>query len=147
MVQAHPWTGVGPDNYEQALQALAAQHVITPQAATMPHTHNDILHAAATLGIPGLLAVLALYLVPAAFFLRHLRNDDRDTQVASAMGLALCCGFMVFGLTEVMFSTTLVNAFYSLIMAVCFAYVVARKDAVPARAAGGIRPHDATSAS
>ncbi|WP_439670913.1 Membrane spanning protein involved in lipopolysaccharide biosynthesis [Cupriavidus necator] len=135
MIQAHPWTGVGPENFERTLQTLAAQHVITPMAATMPHSHNELLHATATLGLPGLLAILALYLVPAAFFLRHLGNADRGTQVASAMGLALCCGFMVFGLTEVMFATTLVNAFYSLIMAVCFAYVVARKDALPARAA------------
>lgn len=135
MVQAHPWTGVGPENFEQTLEALAAQHVISPLAGTMPHSHNELLHAAATLGIPGLLAILALYLVPAAFFMRHLGNADRGTQVASAMGLALCCGFMVFGLTEVMFATTLVNAFYSLIMAVCFAYVVARKDALPAQAA------------
>ncbi|MGX6571116.1 O-antigen ligase family protein [Cupriavidus necator] len=135
MIQAHPWTGVGPEKFEWTLQTLAARHVITPMAATMPHSHNELLHATATLGIPGLLAILALYLVPAAFFLRHLGNADRGTQVASAMGLALCCGFMVFGLTEVMFATTLVNAFYSLIMAVCFAYVVARKDALPARAA------------
>jgi O-antigen ligase len=86
----------------------------------------------ATLGIPGLLAILALYLVPAAFFMRHLRERDRRTQAASAMGLALCCGFMVFGLTEVMFATTLVNAFYSLVMAVCFAYVIVRRDTTPA---------------
>jgi len=134
MLQAHPWTGVGPDNYEAALQTLAAEHVITPLAATLPHAHNDVLHAAATLGIPGLLAVLALYLVPVWFFLRHLRSADRDTQVASAMGLALCFGFMVFGLTEAMFTTTLTNAFYSLIMAVCFAYVVVRRNATPAQA-------------
>ncbi|KWR90172.1 O-antigen ligase family protein [Cupriavidus sp. IDO] len=135
MLQAHPWTGVGPDNFPQELQALAVQHVVTPVAATLPHAHNDILHAAATLGAPGLLAILALYLVPAAFFLRHLRSEDRDTQVASAMGLALCCGFMVFGLTEVMFATTLINAFYSLVMSVCFAYIVARKDTLAAQAA------------
>ncbi|WP_232431348.1 O-antigen ligase [Cupriavidus sp. UYPR2.512] len=135
LIQAHPWTGVGPENFERTLETLGAQHVITPLAATMPHSHNELLHATATLGIPGLLAILALYLVPAAFFLRHLGDADRGAQVASAMGLALCFGFMVFGLTEVMFATTLVNAFYSLIMAVCFAYVVARKDAMPVQAA------------
>lgn len=135
MVLAHPWTGVGPDNFPQALEALAAQHVITPLAATMPHTHNDILHAAATLGIPGLLAILALYLVPAAFFLRRVGSQDRGTKVASAMGLALCCGFMMFGLTEVMFATTMINAFYGLVMAVCFSYVVVRDDVLMAREA------------
>ncbi|WP_427310831.1 O-antigen ligase family protein [Cupriavidus sp. H39] len=132
LIQAHPWTGVGPEHFEAALQTFAARHVITPLAATMPHSHNELLHATATLGIPGLLAILALYLVPAAFFLRHLRGTDRGTRVASAMGLALCCGFMVFGLTEVMFATTLVNAFYSLVMAFCFAYVVARQAKMPA---------------
>ncbi|SPA50688.1 O-antigen ligase family protein [Cupriavidus taiwanensis] len=134
LFQAQPWTGVGPEHFETTLQTLATQHVITPLAATMPHSHNELLHAAATLGIPGLLAILALYLVPAVFFLRHLRGTDRGTRVASAMGLALCCGFMVFGLTEVMFATTLVNAFYSLVMAFCFAYVVARQSKLPAPA-------------
>ncbi|WP_265921352.1 O-antigen ligase family protein [Cupriavidus nantongensis] len=133
MLQAHPWTGVGLDNFSAVLQTFAAQHVITPLAATLPHAHNDVLHAAATLGILGLLAVLALYLVPIVFFLRHLRSANRGTQVASAMGLALCFGFMVFGLTEAMFITTLTNAFYSLVMAVCFSYVVVHKNVAPAQ--------------
>ncbi len=85
-----------------------------------------MLHLAATLGAPGLAAVLAAYLVPAWHFGRRLRHQDRRVRAAAAMGLMLCAGFVVFGLTEAMLVITLTNAFYSLVMAACFAFIAAQ---------------------
>jgi O-antigen ligase len=128
--QSHPVLGIGAERFPEALKAIGAAHVITPLATESAHSHNDILFAMATLGIPGLLAILATYLVPAIFFMRHLRHRDLALRTAAAMGLALCAGFAVFGLTEAMFVIALTNAFYSLMMAAFAAYVVRRKIAL-----------------
>ncbi len=130
MFRAHPLAGVGPEGFSQALQPLAAQHAITPAAAALTHAHNDVLNAMATLGVPGLVAILALYFVPMWFFVRHLRVDDLQTQVAATLGVAVSAGFLVFGMTETMLINTLTNAFYSLALAVCFALVAQRRQAL-----------------
>ena len=126
-------SGVGPEHFGAALRAMVPQGLLTPLAATFAHSHNDLLYAAATLGVPGLLAVFAMYVVPAAFFLRHLRAADSATRVAAIMGLATSVGFFIFGLTEAMFYIAMTNAFYTLLMATFFAFVVSRSQAGAAR--------------
>ncbi|WP_238587245.1 O-antigen ligase family protein [Cupriavidus sp. IDO] len=128
IIQSHPLAGVGPDGFSPTLEAMAASGFITPATAQFGHSHNDILYAGATLGVPGLLAVLALYLVPAGFFMRHVRDRDAVARVAAVMGLATSIGFLLFGLTEAMFFISMTNAFYTLMVAICFAMVIARKD-------------------
>lgn len=129
MLASHPLAGVGVEGFVPALQALANEGRIGQVAATLTHAHNDVLHLAATLGAPGLAAVLAAYLVPAWHFGRRLRHQDRRIRAAAAMGLMLCAGFVVFGLTEAMLVITLTNAFYSLAMAACFAFIAAQERA------------------
>lgn len=118
-----PWVGIGPENWKASVAELSRGGELTPQAASFDHSHNDVLYAAATLGIPGLLAVLALYFVPAVYFLRNIRHTDESARVAAALGLAVVTGFFLYGLTETMFYVSLVNAFYSLTVAACFALV------------------------
>lgn len=125
MLKSHPLTGVGHNGFEPTLHAMASSGFVTPATAQFGHSHNDILYIGATLGIPGMLAVLALYLVPAAFFLRHVRSRDPVTRGAATMGLATSIGFLLFGLTEAMFFIAMTNAFYTLLIATCFAMVVA----------------------
>lgn len=126
MLQSHPLTGVGPEGFSSTLNALAASGFITPATTQFSHSHNDILYLGATMGLPGMLAVLAAYLVPAVFFLRHVRNRDAVVRVAATMGLATSVGFLLFGLTEAMFFIAMTNAFYTLMISTCFAIVVAR---------------------
>ncbi|MFP5406287.1 MAG: O-antigen ligase family protein [Gammaproteobacteria bacterium] len=133
MFRANPWSGVGSEGFAGALQALATQHVVTPTAAALTHAHNDILNALATLGAPGLLAILALYLVPFWYFLAQLHVNDRETRVAATLGVTTSAGFFTFGMTETMFINTPTNAFYSLVVSVCFALVVLRRQALAAR--------------
>lgn len=126
LLAEHPMTGVGPDNWPAALSALVQRGVVTPTAARFDHSHNDVLYAAATLGVPGVVAVLGLYFVPMGYFLRHMRCPDGTASIAAAMGLAVAVGFFVFGLTETMFYIAMTNAFYLVIMAACFALVAGR---------------------
>ena len=106
MVQSEPWSGVGGRySFKDALQQGAAAGQVSPFVAhDFGEPHNDFLLTLATHGVPGGIALLALYFAPAWLFLRRLRRDVPQTQrVAAAMGLAVCLGFVVFGLTELMF--------------------------------------------
>ncbi len=127
LFKENPAFGVGLDRYPEAVNQLEMRQVITPQAASQPHPHNDLLFYMATLGIFGLLAMLALYFVPAVYFLRALRSPDRETRTVAGMGLVLCLGYFVFGLTDVMFYWRVSYSFYVILLAVLFACLVKRK--------------------
>lgn len=127
MLASHPLTGVGLQGFQPALQAMAADGRLSGAALALDHAHNDALHLAATLGLPGLLAVLATWLVPALFFGRRLRHHERPLRAAAATGLLLCTGFILFGLSESMLVIKLTNAFYSLLLAACVAFIASRE--------------------
>ncbi|MGB7195756.1 MAG: O-antigen ligase family protein [Collimonas pratensis] len=131
LFKEHPVFGVGREEfYPDALQDLAKRHVITQQATDFGHSHNEFFYNMATLGIFGLLAILAIFFVPGYYFLQATRHSDRDIKTAGRMGLTLCLGFLIFGLTEAIFFMPAICAFFSMSVAVCFAFVVKRKEAL-----------------
>jgi O-antigen ligase len=124
----NPFVGVGFHGYSDELLKLAANGIITPFAATFHHAHNDILFIIATLGLAGLAALIALYVMPCIFFLSSIQDRDREISTVSRLGFALVLAFFVFGLTEVMFFYWTSNhAFYGMMMAILFAHKVRRQ--------------------
>ena len=76
-----------------------------------------MLFAMASHGVFGLLALLLVYLAPATIFVRRLSlNLPQQTRVAAAIGLAVCLGFMMYGLTELMFRGMRTMGFYAVMM-------------------------------
>ena len=108
----HPWTGVGLDQFGPQIKML-------PQCAQdlgmcqLGHAHNDIAQWSATLGIPGLLMIFAIYLVPLLQFVRLIRADDRKSAVGAAWaGVMLVLVFFLSGMTQSMFSHSLTTMTY-----------------------------------
>ena len=80
--------------------------------------HNDMLFSMASHGLLGLTALLLIYAAPIWIFSRRLRAEvSQPARVAAAMGLALCLGFLVFGLTELMLRSIRTIGFYAMAMA------------------------------
>ncbi|MGB7481422.1 MAG: O-antigen ligase family protein, partial [Burkholderiaceae bacterium] len=127
----HPAVGVGREGYAKAMLELEQRGILTPVSSHQPHSHNEILYNMVTLGVPGLLAILALYLVPAAYFLRAARHVDREIRVTGGMGLILCSGFLILGLTDVMFMWGACDNFYAIFAAILFAFIIRRKAMLP----------------
>ena len=127
MLTRHPLAGVGRGKFHDTLQVIHAEGVITQEATAFEHAHNEFLYNGATLGVLGIAALLALYLVPAAYFLRAALCDDRILRTTGAMGLTLCVGFMLFGLTEVMLIIAQTVVFYSVMVAVFTAHIHRRR--------------------
>ena len=109
----HPLTGVGRANFNTGLNRLIARGQIDPAMRGFQHAHNEMLNAMATQGLPGALALLALYAAPLLFFSRRVRQPGAHRSYALA-GMLLVLSFIDFGLTQVMFAHHVGSAFYAL---------------------------------
>ena len=74
LIQEKPLIGWGSNGYEQAIAALGEEGVIDQEAASYGHAHNEFIDAFAKRGLLGLLALLALYLIPMRLFARQIRR-------------------------------------------------------------------------
>ncbi|AOB29683.1 hypothetical protein AKI39_01800 [Bordetella sp. H567] len=136
----HPVIGTGARNFRANLAELRDRGIVTPLVASdYGEPHNDLIAAMAGYGAVGLLAMLCLYLLPAAVFYRRLFSPDPVIQVGAQIGLLFCLGYTVFSLTEMMFRNMRSVPIYGVTMVLLFALtsvrrphpVVTRPDAVP----------------
>lgn len=109
----------GSEKFEAKLAELHTKGVISAVTKSeFGEPHNDLFYALANYGILGLISFLLLYFVPAFLFAKRLGTQVPNTQrVAAAMGLAVCLGFVAFGLTEMMFRSMRMLSFYVVMVA------------------------------
>jgi len=121
--ERHPVFGVGPEGFALQMQSMTERGEITAAAAELgrAEVHNDILAKAAGMGIFGLGAILAIYLVPLWLFWRASQSSIRQKCRAGILGFTFVSGFMVFGLTAEILNLTMATAFYSFTVAVLLA--------------------------
>lgn len=122
MFYENPWLGIGKRlDFQPELEKRVEKGMILPYVAgEFAEAHSDGLMILATQGIFGGIALLLIYFAPALIFVRRLiSKDSMNLRVAAAMGLAVCLGFAIFGLTELMFRGMRTIGFYS-VMVGCF---------------------------
>ncbi|MBY0573275.1 MAG: O-antigen ligase family protein [Undibacterium sp.] len=126
----HPLIGIGKGqkDFPAAMNSLRERHIISPLAARYTHSHNEILYHAVTLGIIGILALLALYFVPIIYFFREIHHPDKVIASTAGMGFMLSAGFFVFGLVDVMLIWGVCNTFYVVCLATLMAIIIKRKE-------------------
>jgi len=102
----HPWAGIGVGQFARILKAAPyCENRTGSIVCILEHAHNDIVEAASTTGVPGLLTLLGLFLVPAGLFWRTLRicraTGNVRGQHLGAGGLAIAMASLLSGLTQV----------------------------------------------
>ena len=119
----HPIFGVGPEGYAGEMQSLMDAGKLTPLAADLGRgeVHNDLLSKAAGMGIFGVLAMLAIYLVPFYLFWKVRKSSVAMVKRAALIGAVFIAGHAVFGLTVEFLNLALATAFYSFTVAVLLA--------------------------
>ncbi|MCC7701868.1 O-antigen ligase family protein [Janthinobacterium sp. GW460P] len=95
----HIWLGMGRSGYLAAKQKLAEGGKMDASIKDYTNAHNDYLDALVKRGIVGVLALLALFLVPLALFVRALRHGSGSARPFALAGVVLCTCYMIFGLT------------------------------------------------
>ena len=93
------WLGMGRNGYLAAKQQMADEGKMDKVIKNYTNAHNDYLDALVKRGIIGVLALLALFLVPFALFARALRRGGAAAQPYALAGVVLCTCYMIFGLT------------------------------------------------
>jgi len=124
IILEHPVFGVGTGGYALQMAPMVAEGKITPIAAEYGRgeVHNDLLKKTADMGVFGLAALMAVYLVPFWMFQKASKSDSMQIQRAGVMGMLFVSGFMVFGLTAEVLNLTMTISFYSFTIAVLLAY-------------------------
>ncbi len=119
----NPIFGLGPDGYANVMSSLAEQGMLTPVAADYGRgeVHSEILAKCAGLGIFGLIAIIAVHLVPGVILWRSMNTLELQKKIACLMGLGLVISFFIFGLTVEIFNLKMTAAFYALTLAVLVA--------------------------
>lgn len=112
----HPWTGVGIDRFGTLVDQLPVCRTQELTVCTLRHAHNDLAQWAATLGIPGLFLVVALYLLPASHFLKTIIAHRLTAPKGSAWaGLMLVVVYVLSGITQSMFAHALTTTLYAVL--------------------------------
>jgi O-antigen ligase len=100
MIREFPLTGVGMNGFRRVMPVV---HPSNTAAHGMDdvHAHNHLLQAALDLGIPGLVAYLALWLVCGALLVAVVRHADEraDRILARGLAVALLAHFL-FSMTD-----------------------------------------------
>jgi putative inorganic carbon (hco3(-)) transporter len=100
VIEDFPFTGVRLGTFERVVPLLYPYHT-GGEEKVIPHAHNQLLQAAAEVGVPGLLAYLAVWLVAAALLVATWRKAPSTLPCFLALGFgASLLGFFVHGLAE-----------------------------------------------
>lgn len=104
-IQDFPFTGMGMDAFRRVVHVLYPLFLIGPDVETI-HAHNEFLQAALDLGIPGLIAFVALYLI-AFWMLVHIWRAPSSAPVPWRLARFLALGLggglfahLLYGLTD-----------------------------------------------
>jgi putative inorganic carbon (HCO3(-)) transporter len=104
-IQDFPFTGMGMNTFRRVVHVLYPLFMIGPDS-DIAHAHNEFLQAALDLGVPGLIAFLALYLGAGAMLYTvwsRARKILPDARVLRAVVLGLGAGLLahaVYGMTD-----------------------------------------------
>lgn len=114
----HPWAGVGAGQFARILKSEPyCEKRTDSMVCVLEHAHNDVVEAASTMGVPGLLTLLGLFLVPAGLFWRALRICRQSGNIRGenlgAAGLAVVMASLLSGLTQVTFAHQANVVFYA----------------------------------
>ncbi|MBD9480213.1 O-antigen ligase family protein [Pseudoxanthomonas sp. PXM02] len=131
-VSESPMSGVGIEGFEARIDASPYCQQGPRHFCDLNHAHNDLAQWASTMGIPGLGALLALYLVPFLLATRLLRKASASSGdgVAARSCALLIAAYVVSGLTQSMFAHALSASAYAIFVGMLLGAAVARVDPV-----------------
>ncbi|MEI7770045.1 MAG: O-antigen ligase family protein [Chloroflexales bacterium] len=99
-IQDFPITGMGMGTFRRVMPVLYPAFSLAPDF-DVGHAHNHLLNAALDIGIPGLIAYLAIWLGAAAMAGQALRRSSHDDIAMLTLGLSGgMLAYFVYGLTD-----------------------------------------------
>jgi len=128
LFREHPWFGVGTGAFQAKTRQMISAGVIAPFVDIYDHPHNDYLDALASRGIIGLVVLLAVFMLPAWFFIRATRKPERENHAVGLAGLLSVAGFAIFAMTDTIFLHSMMITWYVIYVALFYALLDAQAD-------------------
>ncbi|MFH2065069.1 MAG: O-antigen ligase family protein [Pseudomonadota bacterium] len=112
----NPFLGAGPGSFGPITHEMVDRGERSEIIKIYHQPHSAYLSVMSDCGIPGLISLFAIFLVPAYGIIRQTRAipESRDAGFA---GLYLIAAFMQFGLTETIFGQNIYVGFYVVMLA------------------------------
>ena len=123
----HPVLGAGPGNFKPLVINMIAEGKRSRIISKFSQPHNAYLAVMADCGTFGILALLAIFIVPLWATVSAIKYGGGGTEVGYA-GLILIIGFMHFGLTETIFGRNIIINFYVIMLAVVMSIAAGYRD-------------------
>lgn len=111
-IKEHWWLGIGIDQFNVYAREEIAAGRSKASIERFNHPHNEYLEATTGGGLPGLLMLLAVFLVPLGYFIRYLRHADETVASAALGGAALIGLYMLCAVTDSVFYRVMSQSFY-----------------------------------
>lgn len=120
LLEKKPLSGWGDGGFKSVINDPALDFAVLPtkMTALTAGFHNDITANMVRSGVWGLISTLALFFVPAIFFVRNLRSENKKLQDTAFIALAfLICQF-VSSLSMEILNLRYSASFYGLMLAI-----------------------------
>lgn len=136
--RASPLTGVGIDAFGEQVDRSLYCHNEERHFCGLEHAHNDLAQWGATMGVAGVFALAAWYLVPLGIAARRIRQAQRGMPIGAAWTAAmLVVSYLVSGVTQSMFSHALSTSAFVVFVGLLLGSALSSEDA----AAGDVISH------
>ncbi|MGJ7461962.1 O-antigen ligase family protein [Halomonas sp. MA07-2] len=113
MILEQPVQGFGDRGYQEMLRSRIEQGALDSESSLFfPHVNNDVLEAWAKRGLPGVVALLLLYLAPILLFFPSLSEFDPSRRSLAMAGVLLSIAYMGFGVSYSFMTYPLAITFY-----------------------------------
>lgn len=108
----HPVAGIGVGQFADYTHQEILAGRSNPIIGRYNQPHNEYLEAAATGGLPSLLVLLAVFLLPLRYFGCRALDPDDEIALPASIGVALIGLYMLCALTDSVFYRMMTQSFY-----------------------------------
>lgn len=121
MAQEKPILGWGVQGVSEKRKLQYEQGLISHYASQFNHAHSQFFDDLSKRGILGLLALLAVFLIPLRFFIRQLSTDNTALKCTALLGIVHIISVMFYCVSQGFFSHNSGNIFYFFLTIIFYA--------------------------
>ena len=127
-----PWSGIGSENFDDLIAELANRGEIDPILTTnVRHVHNEYLSTAMYRGIPGLVSLLLIFLVPLYLFLKNYHSVKGNDQLLLGCGIIMIISSMTMSMSDLFFQHHRESLFFAVYIYLIFGLVFSQSEKAP----------------
>ncbi|MDU8925320.1 O-antigen ligase family protein [Pasteurellaceae bacterium LIM206] len=129
MIREKPLFGRGANHIIEKRQEQYQQGLISQYAAQFNHSHNQFIDDTVKRGVIGLLALLAVFLVPLRYFWQYLQSENNELKVVATLGVVHVISVLFYGFSQAFFAHNSGVFFYFFLIMVFYGLIHSLKTA------------------